>query len=111
MVQSRDCPKCASGMAEGFIPDHTHGAFAVSNWVEGQPNKSIWVGVKLGGKARSQIATWRCRRCGYLESYAVEEPNLAAEAQTRSQARVLFAVLVLVAVGVLALAVGLALAG
>ena len=67
------------------------------------------MGVKLGGKARSQIATWRCRRCGYLESYAMEEPNLAAEAQTRSQVRVVLAVVALVAVCVLAVAVGVGL--
>jgi hypothetical protein len=96
-------------MAVGFVADHTHGAFAVSSWVEGPPRKSVWVGVQLGGKARSEIATWRCRRCGFLESYAVEEPNLADEVKTRAQVRVLLIVVALIAALTLA-AAGLLLA-
>ncbi len=38
--------------------------------VEGAPEKSIWVGVKLRGKTPIEIATWRCGSCGFLESYA-----------------------------------------
>jgi hypothetical protein len=94
-------------MAEGFIADHTHGAFAVSNWVEGQPKKSMWTGVQLTGKARSEISTWRCRRCGFLESYAAGEPNLAEEAKTRSQVRV--ALVVVSVITVITVAVALAL--
>jgi predicted nucleic-acid-binding Zn-ribbon protein len=72
MPQSRECPKCAGSMAEGFTIDHTHGGANVATWAEGEPVKSIWVGLKLGGKTQIAIATWRCRRCGYLESYAAE---------------------------------------
>ena len=96
MVKSRDCPKCGGVMSEGFVADHTHGGFAVSSWVEGPPAKSIWVGVQLTGKPRSEIATWRCRRCGFLESYAVDEPNLGRDAQARSQTRLAVAILLLV---------------
>jgi hypothetical protein len=84
-------------MTVGFVADHAHGALAVSSWVEGAPRKSVWVGVQLGGKARSEIATWRCRRCGFLESYAMEEPNLNDEVKTRAQVRVLLIVLGLIA--------------
>jgi hypothetical protein len=59
-------------MSEGYIVDHTHGGTRVAGWVEGEPVKSVWVGLKLGGKTQIEIATWRCRRCGYLESYASE---------------------------------------
>ena len=70
MVQSRQCPKCASAMSEGYIVDHTHGGAAVASWVEGEPKKSFWIGLKLSGTTPLEIATWRCRRCGYLENYA-----------------------------------------
>lgn len=72
MTQSRTCPKCSSAMSEGFVVDHTHGGAGVAKWVEGEPKKSFWVGLKLGGTTQIEIVTWRCRRCGYLESYAAD---------------------------------------
>lgn len=70
MAQSKDCPKCGGAMIAGYVVDHTHGGANVAQWVEGAPDKSFWVGLKLRGKPRLDIATWRCRRCGFLESYA-----------------------------------------
>ncbi len=65
------CPKCQSSMQRGFVLDNTHGgARTVSSWVEGEPQKGFWVGVKLEGKEPIEIETWRCGRCGYLEQYA-----------------------------------------
>ena len=73
MAQSPQCPKCASAMSGGYIIDKTDNGPAVSTWVEGEPKKSFWVGLKLGGTTPIDITTWRCRRCGYLESYAPGE--------------------------------------
>ena len=64
------CPKCQSSMQEGWTLDNTHGARAVSSWVEGEPQKSIWVGVKLEGRTPIEITSWRCTRCGFIEHYA-----------------------------------------
>ncbi len=64
-----DCPKCGRRMDEGFIIDTTSGTASVSTWHEGEPQKSIWTGVKKS-KERYEVATWRCGRCGFLESYA-----------------------------------------
>ena len=86
MPQSKQCPKCSASMAEGFVVDATHGAYGVSNWVEGAPLKSMWTGVKLSGKPRAEIATWRCNRCGFLEHYAPQEPDRSQEKATRNQA-------------------------
>src|SRR5918997_777469 len=47
----------------------THGGTAVSSWMEGAPEKSLWTGVKVTDRARAEIATWRCNRCGFLEHY------------------------------------------
>jgi hypothetical protein len=57
-------------MTEGFVVDNTHGGRGVSSWVEGEPQKSFWVGVSLAGKEPVEIRTFRCNRCGYLENYA-----------------------------------------
>ncbi len=57
-------------MKLGFLVDHSYGTATAAEWVEGQVEKSIWTGVKLRGKDRRGIDTYRCVRCGYLESYA-----------------------------------------
>ena len=43
---------------------------ASEKWVEGEPQYSIWTGLKLRGKERLPVTTYRCSRCGFLESYA-----------------------------------------
>ena len=59
-------------MEPGYIVDvmYGHGSAAVPNWVGGEPERSIWSGIKLRGKEQIPVATYRCRQCGYLESYA-----------------------------------------
>jgi hypothetical protein len=69
-MAQRTCSKCQSTMQEGWVLDHTHGGRAIASWVEGEPKKSIWVGVKLEGKQPIEIQSWRCTRCGYIEQYA-----------------------------------------
>jgi hypothetical protein len=69
-MRSNSCPKCQGSMAEGFVLDTTDNRHAVSAWVEGAPEKSIWTGVKLKGRTKHAIQTWRCGRCGFLEGYA-----------------------------------------
>jgi hypothetical protein len=54
----------------GYVIDEGYGTRTVANWVAGEPEKSIWTGLKLRGKAKVAISSYRCRRCGYLESYA-----------------------------------------
>lgn len=66
----RVCVKCGGEMEGGFILDNTYGARLQSEWVEGAPERSRWTGVKLTGKELLPILTFRCARCGYLESYA-----------------------------------------
>jgi len=59
-------------MVEGVIVDKGYGTAGVSSWMEGEPKKSIWVGLKMTG-TQIETRTWRCRRCGFLESYAPSE--------------------------------------
>jgi hypothetical protein len=93
-------------MAEGFVVDVSHGTMAVTSWVEGAPEKNMWTGLKLSGRGRSEIATWRCNRCGFLEQYAVATPDRSEETAQRNQIMVLVAILaavLLVVLGVLLL--------
>jgi hypothetical protein len=58
-------------MTEGFILDSTDHARLQSEWIEGPPDKSRWMGtMKVKGRARLPVATFRCSKCGYLESFA-----------------------------------------
>lgn len=69
-TSDQKCPKCESEMEEGFTADVTYGGVVTSKWVEGEPEKSFWTGTKTKGKKLVEISTFRCTRCGYLESYA-----------------------------------------
>jgi hypothetical protein len=60
-------------MTRGFTVDKTYRASTVSAWVEGEPKWNIWAGLKLRGTTPIEIRTWRCNRCGFLESYASQD--------------------------------------
>jgi hypothetical protein len=65
------CPKCSTIMEVGFILDKAHlGVPTVSEWLEGKPETSFWSGLKTKNHDRIPVETYRCERCGYLESYA-----------------------------------------
>lgn len=70
MAFSLKCPKCERAMEEGYILESGQGGPSVSSWIEGPPEKSFWTGVKVRDRANLPIRTFRCTRCGYLESYA-----------------------------------------
>ena len=66
-----ECPKCQRPMTPGFILENgDHNARSVSQWVEGNPEKSFWTGLKIKNRRVIPVTTWRCERCGFLESYA-----------------------------------------
>lgn len=104
MAQSRQCPKCSGSMAQGFVVDASHGTMGVSSWIEGPPVKSVWTGVKLSGKGRTEIATWRCSRCGFLEHYAPAAPDSSHEAKQRHQVLLIVAITLAIVLGVVGVA-------
>jgi hypothetical protein len=57
-------------MERGFVVDHTYGGVAAPEWAEGSAERSFWTGVNIRNKERHPVETFRCQRCGYLESYA-----------------------------------------
>ena len=65
------CRQCDTPMEEGFVPDTGHAnAGYQSTWVAGLPERSFWYGLKLRDKRRHPVRTFRCPKCGLLESYA-----------------------------------------
>jgi acetone carboxylase gamma subunit len=60
-------------METGFILDLGHGNMRlVPTWVQGEPERSIWMGLKLGDRRNLEVRTYRCPECGLLESYALK---------------------------------------
>lgn len=68
----RDCPKCKALMEKGFIADYTngHAKRMQSRWIEGDPVRSIWLGLSFRGPRVLDVATFRCTSCGFLETVA-----------------------------------------
>lgn len=76
---AHNCPKCQGLMNEGFIIDHGDMNFGMVNtWIEGEPVKSFWNGIKVNDKSQFKIKTFRCVNCGFLESYATEKTYLGS---------------------------------
>jgi len=59
-------------METGFILDKVdnHSGLKTPEWLEGNPERAFWTGLKTKGRIRLNITTYRCERCGLLESYA-----------------------------------------
>jgi len=71
-VSTPVCPKCRNTMEEGYLLDRgDHNRKNAAEWIEGPPERG-WFGLKTRGHETHRISTWRCTRCGYLESYAAE---------------------------------------
>jgi hypothetical protein len=67
-------------MRAGYLLDKTQPSAFYSQgenleWIAGEAGKkSFWrQGVRLAGKERRNVVTYRCAGCGYLESYAVDD--------------------------------------
>ncbi len=66
----RTCPKCQGKMEPGFAADSTYGGFVTPQWIAGRVERNFLGGLKLRGRVRRWIETYRCEHCGYLEAYA-----------------------------------------
>ena len=68
------CPRCGKAMEQGFILEKGDSNSAtVSAWVEGAPEIRRWTGLKLKNRRVIRMQTFRCKGCGYLESYAPDD--------------------------------------
>jgi hypothetical protein len=59
-------------MEEGFVLDRgDHDVRRQATWIGGKPEHSFWgLGLKVKERPQLQVATFRCPKCGLLESYA-----------------------------------------
>jgi RNase P subunit RPR2 len=72
-MPSTPCPKCYGNMEIGVIPDIGQSNYTIaSSWLEGEPEKSFWSGMKTKDKRRFAIVSYRCTKCGFLENYATQ---------------------------------------
>jgi len=70
-MTSHKCPSCRAEMEDGFLIDKGgHHAPTQQEWAEGPPEVSFWTGLKLKGKDKLRVTTYRCPNCGLLQSYA-----------------------------------------
>jgi hypothetical protein len=65
------CPNCRIEMEEGIVIDRGHAnSAAMQEWTEGIPERSFWSGLKLRGAERMPVVSFRCPKCGMLQSFA-----------------------------------------
>jgi hypothetical protein len=77
MRSSPECHRCRGTMEPGYLLDRSHrSTLAEPRWVEGTPEHSFWTGLKTKGREVLAVTTFRCTKCGYLESYATERAKV-----------------------------------
>jgi hypothetical protein len=57
-------------MEPGFIVDEGYGTRTASRWFRGEAQYGFFGSLKVRRKEGVDVDTYRCTRCGYLESYA-----------------------------------------
>jgi predicted nucleic-acid-binding Zn-ribbon protein len=70
MSKAIECIRCHAQMEVGYMLDATHSGYQQQNWSSGEPKPSFWMGLKLAKDQVRPVTTFKCPRCGYLESYA-----------------------------------------
>ena len=68
----RTCLRCGGELEEGFLLDRTDSGYRQGEWVDGLPEKSVWTGLKLKGRRKIPLTTYRCVACGRLDFFATE---------------------------------------
>ena len=68
-----ECTRCHVPMESGFMIDGRHSGLVQQEWSSGTPKPSFWMGLKLEKDKIVSVTTWRCPKCGHLESYALRE--------------------------------------
>ncbi len=70
---SERCGKCGGTLKEGFLVDSSKNATRVAEWAEGAPQYWVLRILRMRGRRKLPVRSFRCSRCGFLESYALEE--------------------------------------
>ena len=75
------CPKCGDKMVRGYVLNSADDFTFLGEWIEGVPKAAGAFSFSIRGNGiempnasqRWAIGTFRCRTCGFLESYASME--------------------------------------
>lgn len=74
-----NCVLCGGDTEAGWICDSGHSSNLRSKWVEGEAESTLFGmftgGKKVVGKVFREITSYRCRQCGYLHNFAIEETD------------------------------------
>jgi uncharacterized protein DUF6487 len=70
---AKKCPRCSGEMETGFLLGRGRNLYRPAEWFAGQPEINLMGGIKLRGKRRFRVQSWRCTQCGFLEQYARTE--------------------------------------
>lgn len=75
MSQGLTCQRCGGTMEVGFFVDSGYPHKLQQRWSPGEPKESWLSGEVSTNQFRTSIrvTTFRCERCGKLESYAVAD--------------------------------------
>ena len=63
------CSKCSGEMEEGLVVDLNYAGVLPSMWVQDQTSGSVGPST-MDGKRKVKTVTYRCSKCGHLDSYA-----------------------------------------
>jgi hypothetical protein len=77
MPQSQlKCVRCQGRMEIGVVVDRAHSGMPTrETWVQGIPKWSRWMGLTIKGLPKFPVVSYRCEKCGYLDSYANPEAD------------------------------------
>jgi hypothetical protein len=75
-VAERKCSKCSGTMEAGLLLDRTQALLYPAIWADGSLKKKWLGGLKVADNRLYRVETWRCKDCGYLESYAKNRTGL-----------------------------------
>ena len=67
MEENKKCSKCNGAMESGLIADKGHMDAHMTNQIWGTKIKGF---LKGDVENRRNVTVYRCKNCGYLESYA-----------------------------------------
>ena len=65
-----ECRDCRVAMDAGLMLDRTHGGSEQPMWIMGTADKGIFGLIKERDRERLPVVTFRCPKCGRLESFA-----------------------------------------
>lgn len=70
MNPRRNCLVCDGSMELGFPLDQAHNPVrAQQEWWQGNPQRSIWMGLKKPER-KYKIIAMRCTKCGFIMEFA-----------------------------------------